>query len=72
MPVPPNYAACFAQAELAFIHQRVFHPELQRVVPLRDFPEEGLKEEDERWIGMYVIQPIGARTLTCDVFQGYG
>ncbi len=55
MPVPPDYITSFAQAELAFIHQRVFHPELKRLVPLRDFPEGGLKEEDDEWIGLYVF-----------------
>jgi exonuclease-1 len=50
--IPPNYPADFAQAELAFIHQRVFDPALKKLVPLCDFPEEGLQSEDEKWIGL--------------------
>lgn len=53
MKIPPNYVEQFNQAELAFLHQRVFDPVERRLVPLNDFPEKGLKEEDERWIGLY-------------------
>lgn len=49
--VPQNYAAEFTQAELAFIFQRVYHPGKKRLVPLNDFPEEGLKLDDEKWVG---------------------
>lgn len=52
MRVPDDYAAKFAQAELAFIHQRVFDPTTKRLIPLNDFPERGLQEEDEKWIGL--------------------
>lgn len=50
--VPANYIQSFAQAELAFIHQRVYDPSLKRLVPLNDFPEGGLKEDDEKWVGL--------------------
>ncbi|KAK8870054.1 hypothetical protein IAR55_000624 [Kwoniella newhampshirensis] len=52
MQIPPTYLADFAQAELAFIHQRVFHPHEKRLIPLNDFPEGGLQAEDEKWIGL--------------------
>ncbi|WVQ77955.1 hypothetical protein IAT38_000035 [Cryptococcus sp. DSM 104549] len=52
--VPPSYLADFAQAELAFLHQRVYHPHEGRLVPLNDFPEGGLGDADERWIGLDV------------------
>ena len=50
--VPPNYIQSFAQAELAFIHQRVYDPTLKRLVPLNEFPQGGLKEDDEKWVGL--------------------
>jgi exonuclease-1 len=52
MLVPPTYAVDFAQAELAFLHQRVYDPETERLVPLSPFPEGGLQTQDERWIGL--------------------
>lgn len=52
MRVPDDYAVKFAQAELAFIHQRVYDPSLRRLIPLNDFPDGGLNEEDEKWIGL--------------------
>ncbi len=54
MQIPQNYQKDFAQAELAFLHQRVFDPVEQRLVPLYDFPEGGLDSEDEKWVGMCV------------------
>jgi hypothetical protein len=50
--VPPNYIQSFAQAELAFIHQRVYDPSLKKLVPLNEFPQGGLKEDDEKWVGL--------------------
>lgn len=50
--VPPNYIKAFAQAELAFLHQRVFDPKSKRLVPLNGFPVGGLSEEDEKWVGL--------------------
>jgi len=52
MQIPPNYQKDFAQAELAFLHQRVFDPIEGRLVPLYDFPEGGLEGEDEKWVGL--------------------
>ncbi|KAL7422078.1 hypothetical protein Q5752_002721 [Cryptotrichosporon argae] len=52
--VPIDYLQDFAQAELAFIHQRVFEPTERRLVPLRPFPEGGLGDTDERWVGLDV------------------
>ncbi|ORY32105.1 PIN domain-like protein [Naematelia encephala] len=52
MRVPVNYMKDFAQAELAFIHQRIFHPTMQRLAPLTEFPQGGLHEDDEKWIGL--------------------
>lgn len=50
--VPADYAINFAQAELAFIHQRVFCPQLQALRPLNDLPEAGLSVRDQRWVGL--------------------
>ncbi|KAL1407420.1 hypothetical protein Q8F55_006853 [Vanrija albida] len=56
--IPPGYSDAFAQAELAFLYQRVFCPEKKRLVPLSDFPEAGLTGEDEKWIGLDVEEAI--------------
>ncbi|WVF72498.1 hypothetical protein IAT40_007314 [Kwoniella sp. CBS 6097] len=56
--VPPNYQVDFNQAELAFIHQRVYHPNKRRLVPLNDFPAGGLAADDEKWIGLDVEDAI--------------
>ncbi|WVW83475.1 hypothetical protein I302_105496 [Kwoniella bestiolae CBS 10118] len=58
MTIPPDYLASFAQAELAFVHQRVYCPQQCRLVPLNDFPQGGLGENDERWIGLDVNEEI--------------
>lgn len=50
--VPTGYIQSFAQAELAFLHQRVFDPATKRLIPLNDFPEGGLSEEDQKWVGL--------------------
>jgi exonuclease-1 len=50
--VPEGYIQAFAQAELAFIHQRVFDPTLKKLVPLNALPQGGLKENDEKWVGL--------------------
>ena len=70
--VPNHYAASFAQAELAFIYQRVFDPRTKRLVTLNDVPDEGLTKEDERWIGLYVFPQSGCRGLTLCEWQGFG
>jgi exonuclease-1 len=49
--VPNGYIQSFAQAELAFIHQRVFDPAQKKLVPLNEFPQGGLKADDEGWVG---------------------
>ena len=54
MKVPLNYVADFSQAELAFMHQRIYDPSERRLVPLNPFPDEGLSEKDEKWIGLCV------------------
>lgn len=50
--VPQGYIQDFAQAELAFIHQRVFDPATKRLIPLNELPESGLSEDDEKWVGL--------------------
>jgi exonuclease-1 len=52
MPVPENYVKDFAQAELAFLYQRVYHPGEGRLVSLNELPEGGLVGEDEKWVGL--------------------
>lgn len=54
LTVPPKYLDAFRQAELAFLYQRVFCPKEKRLVPLGDFPDEGLSKDDEKWIGLDV------------------
>lgn len=49
--VPASYAADFSLAELAFIHQRVYDPRRQCMVPLLDLPEGGLGELECGYIG---------------------
>jgi exonuclease-1 len=56
--VPNNYIQSFAQAELAFIHQRVYDPAIKRLVPLNDFPQGGLKDDDEKWVGLDMDQEV--------------
>lgn len=65
--IPPNYLAAFQQAELAFVYQRVFCPEQKRLVPLTDFPDEGLGHDDEKWIGLDVDVEIARGMALGDV-----
>ncbi|WVQ71361.1 hypothetical protein IAR50_000889 [Cryptococcus sp. DSM 104548] len=65
--VPQNYPADFALAELAFLHQRVFHPELRKLVPLNPLPESGLGEEGERWVGEDIDEEKARGMATGDV-----
>ncbi|WWC69755.1 uncharacterized protein I206_103698 [Kwoniella pini CBS 10737] len=64
MAIPPNYLASFAQAELAFIHQRVYCPHLCKLVTLNNFPPGGLAEDDEKWIGLDVEHHIAQGIAT--------
>jgi exonuclease-1 len=57
-PYRQGYSEAFAQAELAFLYQRVFCPEKKCLVPLSDFPESGLAGEDEKWIGLDVEEDV--------------
>jgi len=50
--IPLSYDKDFAQAELAFLFQRVYDPLLKRLVPLNNFTDEGLSEEDQKWVGL--------------------
>ncbi|ODN85893.1 hypothetical protein L198_07461 [Cryptococcus wingfieldii CBS 7118] len=65
--VPQTYAADFALAELAFLHQRVFHPELCKLVPLNPLPEAGLGEEGERWVGEDIEEGVARGMARGDV-----
>ncbi|WRT66840.1 uncharacterized protein IL334_003803 [Kwoniella shivajii] len=67
MTIPQDYLASFAQAELAFIHQRVYCPQQCRLVPLNDFPEGGLGDSDERWIGLDVDSEIAKGMAKGDI-----
>jgi exonuclease-1 len=60
--VPNDYIKAFAQAELAFIHQRVYDPALKKLVPLNEFPQGGLKDDDEKWVGLD-MEPEVARGI---------
>ncbi|EIW70280.1 hypothetical protein TREMEDRAFT_43853 [Tremella mesenterica DSM 1558] len=71
MNVPKDYVKMFNQAELAFIHQRVYDPGSKRLVPLNDFPETGLNEEDERWVGLYVYSSMRSSQVWL-ISEGFG
>ncbi|WWC85189.1 uncharacterized protein L201_000047 [Kwoniella dendrophila CBS 6074] len=67
MQIPPDYLSSFAQAELAFIHQRVYCPQQCRLIPLNDFPEGGLGENDQRYVGLDVEQEVAKGMATGDI-----
>ena len=50
--VPPDYLVKFAQAELVFLHQRVFDQKLNCLRPLNNFPSGGISAEEEKWVGL--------------------
>ncbi|ORX39598.1 PIN domain-like protein [Kockovaella imperatae] len=52
MDIPSTYLAQFAQAELAFMYQRVYCPRAQRIITLNELPEVGISEDDHKWIGL--------------------
>lgn len=56
--VPEGYVEAFNQAELAFLHQRVYCPERKCLVPLHDFPPSGLSSDDQKWVGLDVDPDI--------------
>lgn len=70
--VPNNYIQSFAQAELAFIHQRVYDPALKRLVPLNDFPQGGLKDDDEKWVGLDMDPEVARGIAEGDVHPETG
>lgn len=51
LKVPETYQEDFTRAELAFVHQRVYDPRSQKMVPLLDLPEHGLGEVELGYIG---------------------
>lgn len=65
--VPINYIRSFAQAELAFIHQRIFDPATKKLVPLNDFPLEGLSDDDQKWVGLDMDLEIARGVARGDV-----
>jgi exonuclease-1 len=52
LKVPDTYQDDFTLAELAFVHQRVYDPRTQRMVPLLDLPETGLGARELGYIGL--------------------
>jgi len=50
--IPLTYAKDFSQAELAFIFQRVYDPRSRKLVPLNEFGDLILSEEDQKWVGL--------------------
>lgn len=69
--VPPTYLSDFAQAELAFLYQRVYDPSLGRLVHLNPLPPTGsgfqLGEEGEKWVGVDVEEELARRMARGDV-----
>ncbi|KAI9758539.1 MAG: hypothetical protein M4579_003031 [Chaenotheca gracillima] len=55
--VPEGYVDAFIQAELTFLHQRVFCP-TQRMLALHTELEEGMSEEDLPFIGRSLPQDL--------------
>ncbi|CAG8974736.1 hypothetical protein HYALB_00000347 [Hymenoscyphus albidus] len=55
--VPKGYQDAFYQAELTFLHQRVFCPIAQALV-LHTQPEQPIDDSKMLWIGRYVEAPI--------------
>lgn len=64
--VSENYMSRFAQAELTFIHQRVYCPTKKRLVCLTE-PEEGKGVEDMPFIGGYVEPAMATAIALGDV-----
>ncbi|OXG45228.1 exonuclease 1 [Cryptococcus neoformans Bt120] len=69
--VPPTYLSDFAQAELAFLYQRVYDPSVGRLVHLNPLPptDSGfqLGEEGEKWVGVDVEEELARRMARGDV-----
>ncbi|TLS24084.1 hypothetical protein PpBr36_08302 [Pyricularia pennisetigena] len=61
--ISENYLAAFKQAELTFMHQRVFCPEKQELVLLTE-PTSGLDVDEMPFIGARV-DPELARAIAC-------
>jgi len=53
--VPPNYENDFKRAELAFLYQRVFDIETERLVTLNPIPKDLDISLDTDYIGPYPI-----------------
>ncbi|KAK1998705.1 hypothetical protein LX36DRAFT_633837 [Colletotrichum falcatum] len=64
--VSENYMSRFAQAELTFLHQRVYCPKKKQLVCLTD-PEEGKGVEDMPFIGGYVESDLATAIAVGDV-----
>lgn len=48
--IPVDYRKRFRLAELTFLHQRVYDPQLERIVPLSPLPD-GFGDEECNYIG---------------------
>lgn len=59
--VPPNFLEAFKQAELTFLYQRVYCPEIQGQTFLTPIPEH-LKVEDMPFIGA-AVEPLIAQAI---------
>ncbi|KAK6226504.1 hypothetical protein QIS74_00059 [Colletotrichum tabaci] len=64
--VSENYMVRFAQAELTFLHQRVYCPKRKQLVCLTE-PEEGKGVEDMPFIGGYVEPELATAIAVGDV-----
>ncbi|KAK1585174.1 uncharacterized protein LY79DRAFT_276631 [Colletotrichum navitas] len=64
--VSENYMSRFAQAELTFLHQRVYCPKKKQLVCLTE-PEEGKGVEDMPFIGGYVEPDLATAIAVGDV-----
>lgn len=64
--VSENYMSRFAQAELTFLHQRVYCPTKKQLVCLTE-PEEGKGVEDMPFIGGYVEAKLATAIAVGDV-----
>lgn len=64
--VPPGYLEAFRQAELTFLHQRVFCPLANTLVLGTDL-DDGMREEDLPFIGGYVERDIAVGVTRGDL-----
>ncbi|CAG8473183.1 3742_t:CDS:2 [Acaulospora colombiana] len=67
LEIPPDYLANFKRAELAFLYQRVFDIDTQRLVTLNPIPEGFNITQDNEYIGPDLDPTVAAGIATGDL-----